>query len=95
MNIIKEMTRRIEETREHNKVPCKNYATEEAAEKALAKMATLVGQHHGTRQADYVVFYNEAWGRWVGAISLNELLQRADSWGGYIGLSADRGFYSF
>jgi len=95
MNIIKHITHRIEETRKHNKVPCKNYATEEAAEKAVAKIAVIVGQHHDTRAADYVVFYNESWGRWVAAISLNELIQRHDSCGGYVGFAADSGFYCF
>ena len=38
-NIITELTARIEDYRSTNKNPCKNYATQAAAEKATAKMA--------------------------------------------------------
>jgi len=39
MNVIKTLTARIEAYRADNKSPCKNYATEAAAERATAKMA--------------------------------------------------------
>jgi hypothetical protein len=73
MNIIASLTARIEDYRATNKQPCKNYATEAAAEKATAAMAQAAADYFdmarltGTRPARYVVFYNEAWGRWVGA----------------------------
>lgn len=38
------------------------------------------------RPADYVVFYVEAWGRWVGCVNLSELLRRDTSTGGYLGI---------
>ena len=41
-NIITELTARIEDYRSTNKNPCKNYATQAAAEKATAKMARLL-----------------------------------------------------
>ena len=99
MNIIAELTERIEDYRASNKNPCKNYATQAAAEKATAKMAEQVAKHFlnpkfsETKPAQYVVFYNEAWGRWVGAINLSELLQRSTSTGGYLGFCI--GFYTF
>lgn len=99
MNIIESVTARIEEYRTENKNPCKNYATEIAAEKATAKMAQQAAIHFSREQdinarpAQYVVFYNKAWGRWVGAINLIELMQRSTSTGGYLGFCT--GFYTF
>ena len=43
--------------------------------------------------ARYVVFFNEAWGRWVGAIDMTELLKRKNSTGGYLGVCT--GFYTY
>jgi hypothetical protein len=99
MNIIASLTARIEDYRATNKQPCKNYATEAAAEKATAAMAQAAAVHFSRNQdpearpAQYVVFYNEAWGRWVGAVNLSELLQRQSSTGGYLGYC--KGFYTF
>jgi hypothetical protein len=96
MNIIKQLIVRIEKYRKENKNPCKNYATEAACENAIAKMAQMVADHHGCLQpARYVVFYNEAWNRWNAAIDLNELIQRPEAHGGYIGLAASKGFHTY
>lgn len=93
-NIIETVTARIEEYRKENKNPCKNYATKEAAEKATAKMASIAACHFGHKEpADYLVFYIEPWGRWVGAVNMTTLLQRGG--GGYIGICSSKGFYSF
>tara|TARA_R110000851_G_scaffold96792_2_gene209918 strand:+ start:7640 stop:7948 length:309 start_codon:yes stop_codon:yes gene_type:complete len=100
-NIITTLTARIEDYRKENKKPCKNYATETAAERATLEVATIAAQHFAinpsgdTRDADYVVFYIEAWGRWVGAINLTGLLARSDMTGGYLGICSRHGFYSF
>jgi hypothetical protein len=99
MNIIATLTARIEDYRATNKQPCKNYATEAAAEKATAKMAQAAANYFSRDKgfdacpAQYVVFYNEAWGRWVGAINMSELIQRGTSTGGYLGFC--EGFYTF
>ena len=99
MNIIASLTARIEEYRTTNKNPCKNYATEAAAEKATAKMAQDAANYFSkvsgveVRPAQYVVFYNEAWGRWVGGINMSELIQRSGSTGGYLGFCV--GFFVF
>jgi len=90
MNIITSLTERIEDYRSTNKQPCKNYATQEAAEKATAKMAGDAAKYftrpnEQVKSANYVVFYVEAWGRWVGCINLSELLGRKTSTGGYVG----------
>jgi len=99
MDLISDLTARIEEYRATNKQPCKNYATREAAEKATAKMAHDAAVYFAvdgsliTKPARYVVFFNEAWGRWVGAIDLTELLNRPTSTGGYVGFCT--GFYTY
>lgn len=98
MNIIDNLTARIENYRASNKNPCKNYATKEAAEKATAQMAQRAANHFHrydgeAKQANYVVFFNEAWGRWVGAIDLSELLRRDSSTGGYLGFCT--GFFTY
>jgi len=95
MNIIETVTARIEEYRATNKNPCKNYATKEAAEKALIAASTKAGAYfdkNGT-PARHVVFFIEAWGRWVGAMDYSELLSRKTARGGYIG--AVPGFYTY
>lgn len=100
-NIIKSLTTRIEEARATNQQPCKNYKTESAAEKATAKMAQQAAtyfnkdQDVNCRKANYVVFYIEAWGRWVGCIDMTELLRRPDIRGGYLGICASAGFYCY
>jgi hypothetical protein len=99
MNIIESLIERIEDYRSTNKNPCKNYATEQAAEKATALMAQKAAVYFDAksrpdvRPARYVVFYNEAWGRWCGAIDMTELLHRRDSTGGYIGFCT--GFFTY
>lgn len=96
MNIITELTNRIEKTRTINANPCKNYATEAAAEKAAYKMALIVANHHNLEKAaDYVVFFNQAWGRWNSAINLSAVVNNPNSCGGYLGLAAQKGFYTY
>jgi len=99
MDLIATLTARIEDYRSTNKNPCKNYATREAAQKATAAMAQKAATYfdmagrEDAPSARYVVFYNEAWGRWVGAIDLTELLKRQNSTGGYLGICT--GFYTY
>lgn len=98
MNLITTLTARIEEFRATNKQPCKNYGTEAAAEKATAAMAQAAAKYFTRGASDassarYVVFYVEAWGRWVGCIDLTELLARPTSTGGYLGVCT--GFFTY
>lgn len=97
MNTIDTLIARIESSRVTNKFPCKSYTTKEAAEKATSKMAQIAGKHFDTtkREAEYVVIFNEAWGRWVGAVNISELIRRKESVGGYIGICSQFGFYSY
>lgn len=95
MNIIETLTARIEEYRSTNKQPCKNYATQEAAEKATAKAAEAAGKYFDSegRAPRYVVFFVPAWGRWVGGLDYSELFRRKTCNGGYVG--AITGFYTY
>ena len=95
MNIVTNLITRIEDYRATNKQPCKNYATQEAAEKALAKAAALAGKifDRDGRPANYVVFFVPGWDRWTGAMDYNELFRRKSSVGGYIG--AIPGFFTY
>lgn len=95
MNVITQLTTRIEEYRASNKNPCKNYATEAAAEKATAAMAARAGVHFSKsgKAARYVVFFIPAWGRWVGAVDMTEMMSRQDFQGGYLGFCT--GFYTY
>ena len=98
MNIITKLIARIEDYRATNKNPCKSYTTEAAAEKATAEMAVTVGKYFARadstpESAHYMVFFNPAWGKWVGAIHLSEVLSRKNSVGGYLGVA--KGFYTF
>jgi len=95
MNIIENLISRIEEYRATNKQPCKNYATQEAAEKATLKAAEAAGKYFDSegRAPRYVVFYVPSWNRWVGAMDYTEMFNRSTANGGYIG--AITGFYTY
>jgi hypothetical protein len=95
MNIINTLTARIEEYRLTNKQPCKNYATQQAAEKATAKAATEAGKYFDRdgKAPRYVVFFIPAWNRWVGALDYSEMFSRSTANGGYIG--AITGFFTY
>jgi hypothetical protein len=95
MNIIENLIARIEDYRTTNKNPCKNYGTQAAAEKATAAAAAKAGTYfdRSGAPARYVVFFDQAWGRWVGALDYTELLGRKTSQGGYLG--AVIGFYTY
>jgi hypothetical protein len=95
MNIIESLIDRIEEYRATNKQPCKNYATQEAAEKATANAAKASGLYFDQdgKPPRYVVFFVPAWGRWVGAMDYTEMFRRSTHKGGYVGVIA--GFFTY
>ena len=96
MNIIKSVTARIEEARQGTKTaPCKNYATEAAAEKATAEAALRVGCEFDRegRTARYMVLFIASWGRWVGVIDQSEVMMRRTSTGGFLGVAP--GFFRY
>jgi hypothetical protein len=95
MNITETLIARIEDYRKTNKNPCKNYASYEAAEKAVKKASEKAGKYFDKNEtpARYIVLFVPAWGRWVGAMDYTELLNRKTAQGGYIG--AISGFYTY
>ena len=92
MNIIENVIERVEAYRKTNHNPCKNYATKKSAEKATKKMAEIMGVRFDTKPARYIVIYNEAWGRWIGAIDMSEMLSRKNTRGDS---GFTTGFYSY
>ena len=92
MNVVENILSRVEAYRKTNQNPCKNYATKLNAEKATKKMAEIMGDRFDTKPARYIIIYNEAWGRWIGAIDMSELLSRKNITGGH---PFATGFYSY
>ena len=84
MNIIENVIERVEAYRKTNQNPCKNYATK--------KMAEIMGVRFDTEPARNIVIYNEAWGRWIGAIDMSEMLSRKNTRGDS---GFTTGFYSY
>jgi hypothetical protein len=101
VNQIDSLIARVEDYRSTNKNPCKSYKTKAAAEKATAEVAQLAANHFAVLRninavpARYMVVYVPAWGRYIGAIDLTELLARPSSTGGYLGVCSARGFFSY
>lgn len=96
MNIITNLQARIENRLTETKNPCKLYATENRAEAAIAKLAAQVGKYFGSdRPAQFVVFQIESVGKWTAAIDINEVCSRPESRGGFVGICADKGFYTY
>ena len=95
MNLVENLISRIEEYRATNKQPCKNYATQAAAEKATAAAAAAAGRYFDAngKAPRYIVFLVPAWGRWVGAMDYTEMFNRSTANGGYIG--AVTGFFTY
>lgn len=99
MNVVTTLIARIEDCRKTNKAPCKSYATEAAAEKATAKMAQRAATYFDSNNrvdapsANYIVFFVPSWGRWVGAIDINDLIRRSNSTGGFLGICT--GFFTY
>lgn len=95
MNVIESLIERIEDYRKSNSKPCKSYKTRAAAEKVTAEAAKIAGKHFDQtgEPCRYIVFFNPAWGRWVGALDFTELLRRPTATGGYLGVCP--GFYSY
>ena len=93
MNITADLIQRIEDYRKDNKFPCKNYASEAAAEKAANDMADKASKFYSIPRDSvrYIVFFNPAWGRWCAAFESAPLLKN----GGYIGFIPQHNFYTY
>lgn len=92
-NIIDNLIERIENYRYENKNPCKNYATYANANKAANKFSTDFADLNGYKPINYIVVFNEAWGRWVVGLDIKEFISRQEWRGGFVGIGCEDGFY--
>lgn len=88
MNVIHSLISRIESYLTETKSPCKTYASEASAEKAMTKYSEQAGKYFDRdgKPARFVIFYIPAMGRWAGALDYTELFGRRNATGGYLGL---------
>lgn len=95
MDILDSIEKRIAERAAETKTPCRTYATRESANTAAKRVAEVAGKHFAKRQDDYrparYLLLQPACldGRWVCVFDMSELMQRASSTGGYIGICGD------
>ena len=100
MNLVKDLVARIENRLTETKKPCKLYATEAAAEKVAEEKATAFADYFSRnkqtiRPARYIVVYIPSINKWAIGFDLTELINRHDHAGGYVGIIADDGHYTF
>lgn len=97
MNVIKSLQARISDRLTETKNPCKTYATEDKAEQVGVKFAKELGKYFDTtgREARFVTVYIHQLDRWTVAFDFSELLARNTACGGYVGVAAQAGFYSY
>lgn len=96
VNVISKLIERIEEYSQTTKKPCKLYKTEQSAEKAIQKIAELCKSHFETNETPrYVTFFVPSLGKWTSAIDQTEFHSRPDCKGGYLGIVANNGFFSY
>lgn len=97
MNIIKNLQARINERLAETSKPCKTYASYNKADEVGEKFAAKLGKAFDTagRPARYVVVYIDAMQRYTPAFDYSELFSRSTAMGGYVGMAANAGFYSF
>lgn len=101
MNIVKDIIARIEERAKQTKKPCKLFATEEKAEAIAAFKAQELADYFAkegvkhVRPARYIVVMIPSLGKWTCAFDLSEVMGRETSTGGYLGVFAEQGFYTF
>lgn len=98
-NLVTTVIQRIETRRLETATPCKSYSTEEKAEAVAQEKAAVYANYFAKQEKQfpcrYIVAYNAAWGRWIVAFDFTELLNRSTSTGGYVGIAAQDGFYTF
>ena len=94
-NIAEALIERVEDRRRENKNPCKNYASYGAANKAALKFSTDFAERMRYNPINYMVVFNEVWGRWFVALDINEFIQRPEWRGGFVGIGCHEGFYQF
>jgi len=98
-NVVADLIARIEERRTETKNPCKNYSTEAKAESVAKRFSKEFAAHFAVAKTQqpcrYVVAFDQAWGKWIVGFDLTELMGRKTSTGGYVGVAAQAGFFSY
>lgn len=107
MNLVKDLVTRIEKRLTETKKPCKLYATEAAAEKVAESEARILALYFApplrnsedakkaVPPARYIIVFIPSVGKWAIGFDQTEVMSRPRSTGGYVGIMADRGFYTF
>lgn len=96
MNMVKELVKRVEARFAETKNPCKSYSSEERAEKVATQIAQEVANYFNrnkpnetARPMRYLVVYIPSMQRWVIGFDMSELINRASSTGGYLGICGE------
>ena len=107
MNIILSLQSRIAKRLEETKSPCKTYKTMAAAEKVAAKTAQKAAAYFdveyqfgnkeldNVRPARYVIFHIAKLDRYAIGFDQTEIMGRKDFAGGYVGMLAEEGHYTY
>lgn len=92
-NKIEALIERIENRRAETANPCKSYATYKRANTVAYNFSTDFATLNGYRPIEYIVVFNEAWGRWVIGLDIQEFISRPEWRGGFVGIGCHEGFY--
>ena len=87
----------VDNWRETNKTPCKNYGTVETAKRAAITGAERYGKYFCTNKnpLKYAIIFVPSWGRYVVGYDLTEAMGRKTFMGGYIGAPNNEGFFTY
>tara|TARA_R110001632_G_C11309032_1_gene414479 strand:+ start:934 stop:1257 length:324 start_codon:yes stop_codon:yes gene_type:complete len=107
MNIITSLQNRISRRLTETKSPCKTYKTIAAAEKVADKLALEASAYFDGKYQDgqikiedvipmqYVIFHIAELERYAIGFNQTEVMQRQNRCGGYLGVIANEGHYTF
>lgn len=97
MNVVKSVQNRISNRLTETKNPCKTYATYETADKIGETFAKDLGKYFDStgKESRYIVVYIKELNRYTPAFDYSELFSRKNAIGGYVGVAANKGFYTY
>lgn len=106
MNLVKDLIARIEKRLTETKSPCKLYKTEAAAEKVAEEEARVLAVYFSPYMQDseeakkvqparYIIVHIPSVDKYAIGFDQTEVMRRERCSGGYVGIMADRGFYTF
>ena len=90
LTVLERITARLEETA----TPCKLYKSEATAERVGEKVALMAANHfQSNHPMNFVVVHVPSIDKYAVAFDMNELLNRSDAGGGYLGVCGDHYTY--